>query len=67
MDERPKRVDRERVNIRRVHTRRGNMKRVKMWRKRNEKHKVKNKEDTKGTKCGQGKFLLTRNIKKEGE
>ena len=58
-------VNRERVNIRRVHTRRGNMKRVKMWRKRNEKHEVKNEEDKKGKKCGQGKFLLTRNINKK--
>ena len=39
------------------------MKRVKIWRKRNEKHKVKNKEDKKGKKCGQGELLLTRIIK----
>ena len=41
------------------------MKRVKIWRKRNEKHKVKNKEDKKGKKCGQGELLLTRNINKK--
>ena len=39
------------------------MKRVKIWRKRNEKHKVKNKEDKKWKKCGQGELLLTRIIK----
>ena len=38
------------------------MKRVKIWRKRNEKHKVKNEEDKKGKKCEQWKILLTRNI-----
>ena len=41
------------------------MKRVKIWRKRNEKHEVKNKEDKKGKQCGQGELLLTRNINKK--
>ena len=41
------------------------MERFKIWRKRNEKHKVKNEEDKKGKKCGQGTFLLTRNANKK--
>ena len=60
-----RRVDRERVNIRRAHTRRGNMKRVKIWRKRNEKHKVKNEEEKRERNVDRKIFLLTRNINKK--